>query len=164
PVTITVTNNSFCGSGVVANTATVGSLGTNEGGGSNLVYGRSTANVMIVAAPCSGASPPPPSTPPPPPSSPPSSTPSSSLSADVAVTKPGSRSRVSVGGTVPWTETVTNNGPATATNVQLTDTLPAGSTFVSATASQGSCTGAAVVVCSLGSLAKGASATVTIVA
>ncbi|MFD2564890.1 T9SS type B sorting domain-containing protein, partial [Aquimarina rubra] len=37
------------------------------------------------------------------------------------------------GGTVNYTITVTNNGPATATNVSLTDALPTGVTFVSAT-------------------------------
>jgi uncharacterized protein DUF11 len=51
-------------------------------------------------------------------------------------------------------------GPATATHVQVKDVLPAGVTLVSATASQGSCTG---TTCALGSLAKYASATVMIV-
>jgi hypothetical protein len=41
--------------------------------------------------------------------------------------------------------------------------LPAGVTFVSSTASQGSCSGTITVTCSLGSLADGANATVTIV-
>jgi hypothetical protein len=44
--------------------------------------------------------------------------------------------------------------------VQVKDVLPAGVTLVSATASQGSCNG---TTCALGSLAKNASATVTIV-
>jgi uncharacterized repeat protein (TIGR01451 family) len=85
------------------------------------------------------------------------------LQADVGVT-------VNPGGAVPfgtnltYTITVTNNGPTTATGVALTDTLAAGLTFVSATPSQGSCSGTGPVNCPLGSLAGGASATVTVVA
>jgi hypothetical protein len=45
----------------------------------------------------------------------------------------------------------------------MTDTLPTGVTFVSATASQGSCTGATTVVCTLGEFAAAATVTVTIV-
>ncbi|MGB9104931.1 MAG: hypothetical protein WCC59_09240, partial [Terriglobales bacterium] len=62
------------------------------------------------------------------------------------------------------TATVTNLGPANATNVVLTDTLDRFG-FVSATPSQGGpCTFAAsVVTCPLGLIAAGASATVTMV-
>ena len=42
-----------------------------------------------------------------------------------------------VGDTITFTVTLSNTGPNTATNVQVTDVLPAGLTFVSATASQG---------------------------
>src|SRR5262249_19773605 len=42
-----------------------------------------------------------------------------------------------VGSTITFTITLTNNGPATATGVSVTDLLPAGLTFVSATPSQG---------------------------
>ena len=45
----------------------------------------------------------------------------------------------------------------------MTDTLPSGVTFVSATPSQGSCAGTTTVVCNLGTIASGAAATVTIV-
>ena len=60
--------------------------------------------------------------------------------------------------------TATNNGPAPATGVMLTDTLPAGLSFGSMTASQGSCTSLApgTVTCALGNLASGASATATL--
>ena len=44
----------------------------------------------------------------------------------------------------------------------VTDTLPAGAAFVSASASQGTCIGTAPVTCSLGSLASGTTATVTV--
>src|SRR5207253_5774380 len=43
-----------------------------------------------------------------------------------------------VGENITFTVTLNDNGPNTATNVQVTDVLPAGLTFVSATPSQGS--------------------------
>ncbi len=55
-----------------------------------------------------------------------------------------------------------NTGPSTATNVTLTDAFTNGS-FVSATASQGTCSGTTAVTCAIGTLASGASATVTLV-
>lgn len=61
-----------------------------------------------------------------------------------------------------YTATVTNNGTQTATNVSLTDSLPTGADFVSATPNQGFCNGTAVITCSLGNLASGATATVQI--
>ena len=48
--------------------------------------------------------------------------------------------------------TVTNSGPGTATGVAVTDTLPGTVTFVSASPSQGSCSGTATVTCSLGTI------------
>ncbi len=70
---------------------------------------------------------------------------------------------------VPFTYTLktTNNGPGPSTATTVVDQLPANSTLFGATASQGSCAAAgapAKVTCSLGMLANGASATVTIVA
>ncbi|HYH08790.1 MAG TPA: IPTL-CTERM sorting domain-containing protein [Thermoanaerobaculia bacterium] len=64
----------------------------------------------------------------------------------------------------PFTKTitVTNSGAGTATNVTVTDDLPAGLTLVSATSSQGSCNAVDPVVCNLGSILAGGSATVTI--
>jgi hypothetical protein len=64
---------------------------------------------------------------------------------------------------VPFTYTLmaTNNGPGDATGVTVTDALPTGVTFASAT--PGSCTQAAgTVTCALGSLANGASVAITI--
>ena len=57
--------------------------------------------------------------------------------ADLALTKVVSNASPNVGDQVTFTVTLTNNGPDTATNVQVTDLLPAGLTFVSATPSQG---------------------------
>ncbi len=83
--------------------------------------------------------------------------------ADVAVVKSGP-SLVTEGDTYSYTLNITNNGPANATSVVVTDPLPANSTFVSASAG---CTEAAgSVTCTIGSLAAGASAsrTITVVA
>lgn len=82
---------------------------------------------------------------------------------DLSVTKTGTGT-VSIGDRATYTVTVTNNSAATtATGVALTDALtgPA-ATIVSASPSQGTCTTA--VTCSLGTLAPGARATVTVVA
>src|SRR4029077_16413302 len=58
---------------------------------------------------------------------------------------------------------VTNNGPSPATNAVVTDNLPAGINFISATPTQGSCSGSNTVTCNLGSLARNASAIITII-
>jgi uncharacterized repeat protein (TIGR01451 family) len=83
------------------------------------------------------------------------------LAADVSIVKSAPPS-VSVGQGIGYSITVTNNGPVAATNVVVTDTIPAGTNFASATASQGSCSGSSTVTCTLGTLASGASATVSI--
>ena len=83
--------------------------------------------------------------------------------ADLAITKTASPSPAAVGGTLTYTLTVTNDGPDVSPNTVVTDTLPAGVALVSVQPSQGTCTGSATVTCTLGDLAAGASATVTIV-
>jgi uncharacterized repeat protein (TIGR01451 family) len=85
-------------------------------------------------------------------------------SADLSVTKADSPDPVAGGANLTYTITVRNNGPSPTTGVILTDTLPSGLTYVSATASQGSCSQASgTVTCNLGSMSNGATATVTIV-
>lgn len=84
-------------------------------------------------------------------------------SADLSITKTASPNPGQVGVPLSYRIIATNNGPAVATNVSVTDTLPAGVTFVSATTTQGNCNGTATVNCNLGSLAAGGSAIVTIV-
>ncbi len=83
--------------------------------------------------------------------------------ADLALTKTHNPNPVTVGSDLTYALTVRNNGPDTAAGVTLTDTLPADVTLVSTTPSQGSCIGMSAVTCNLGSLADGASATITIV-
>ena len=58
--------------------------------------------------------------------------------ADLSLAKTTSNPNVDVGQTTSFTLNLLNSGPDTATNVAVTDLLPAGLTFVSATASQGS--------------------------
>jgi len=60
------------------------------------------------------------------------------LQADLAIFKIVDDPTPNVGQTIEFTITVTNLGPDLATGVSVTDVLPAGLTFVSATASQGS--------------------------
>lgn len=84
--------------------------------------------------------------------------------ADLVVTQTGSVDPVIAGETLTYTIQVTNNGPSTATNVVLTDNLPAGVTFSSATPSQGTASEAGgVVTANLGSLAPSTSASITLV-
>jgi uncharacterized repeat protein (TIGR01451 family) len=81
--------------------------------------------------------------------------------ADLSIVKTGP-AFVQSGGSITYQIVVSNAGPADATNVTVNDPLPAGETLISATASQGSCGNA--VVCNLGTILNGGSATVTIVA
>ena len=76
--------------------------------------------------------------------------------ADLAVVKTGP-ALVTEGHDFTYHLTATNNGPANATGVVVTDTLPTNSTFVSASA--GCAEAAGVVTCTVGNLASGASST-----
>jgi uncharacterized repeat protein (TIGR01451 family) len=82
-------------------------------------------------------------------------------SADLVVTETGPAT-VILGGDVTYTLIVTNNGPSDAQAVMLSDTLPAGETFVSASAGGGS--GTSYSTGNLGTLAAGANLSVTVVA
>jgi uncharacterized repeat protein (TIGR01451 family) len=86
-----------------------------------------------------------------------------STQADLSLVKSAAPNPVTVGSPLTYTLAVHNAGPSAAADVVTTDTLPAGATFVSASASQGSCSGTSTVSCNLGSIASGAGATVTIV-
>jgi uncharacterized repeat protein (TIGR01451 family) len=83
--------------------------------------------------------------------------------ADLAVTKTASTTTPTVGSNVTFTITVTNNGPSAAQNARVTDVLPQGLTFVSATPTVGTYaqnTG----LWTIGTLNSGATATLQIVA
>src|SRR5579884_870847 len=90
-------------------------------------------------------------------------TPPPSGGTDLSITKSDRPDPVAIGNSLTYSLVVRNNGPGSATGVSVTDTLPVGVTFVSSSATQGTCSGTSVVTCDVGSLAKGASATITIV-
>jgi uncharacterized repeat protein (TIGR01451 family) len=88
--------------------------------------------------------------------------------ADLSVTKADTPDPVASGGNITYTVVVTNNGPATAVNVGLSDPLPTGTTFVSCVASLGTCSGPTVgtngtVTASVGNIGPSGAVTVTIV-
>jgi uncharacterized repeat protein (TIGR01451 family) len=84
--------------------------------------------------------------------------------ADLGLTLKATPRPATLGQPLTYTLTVRNRSTVDATAVVVTERLPARSTFVSATASQGSCTGTAPVSCALGTLAAGATAQITVVA
>ncbi len=82
--------------------------------------------------------------------------------ADLSVTQRESADPVSAGGALNYTIHVTNNGPAIATSVTLTDVLhTAKVALVSATPTD-KCSGTTTVTCRLGDIPSGGSATVQI--
>ena len=82
--------------------------------------------------------------------------------ADVSIVKNGPAT-VAALANITYNLAVANAGPISAASVTVTDSLPAGTTFVSATPSQGSCLFSSAVICSLGTMANGGTATVVIV-
>src|ERR671934_13666 len=82
-------------------------------------------------------------------------------SADLSVTKSDSPDPVLAGNNITYTLTVNNAGPSDATGVSLSDPIPAGTSFVSATG--GGTNTAGTVTWSLGTIASGGSAQVTLV-
>ncbi|WP_299903335.1 DUF11 domain-containing protein, partial [uncultured Aquimarina sp.] len=81
---------------------------------------------------------------------------------DLVIAKTVDDSTPDEGDTINYTITVTNNGPASATDVSLTDVLPAGVTFVSSTPAADY--NAAVGVWTIGDLLDGDIATLTLTA
>ncbi|MGC4041409.1 MAG: gliding motility-associated C-terminal domain-containing protein [Flavobacterium sp.] len=80
---------------------------------------------------------------------------------DLAVVKTVNNASPNVGSNVTFTITATNNGPSAATGVSVADNIPSGYTVVSVTPSTGTWT---APNWSIGNLANGASATLTVVA
>src|SRR5271157_4090038 len=84
-------------------------------------------------------------------------------SADMAIVKTGTPNPVTEGSPLTFTLAVTNNGPASATTVTVTDVLPSLLTYLSATTTQGTCSEAGgTVTCLLGTMANAGTATITI--
>ncbi|MGC2185394.1 MAG: FG-GAP-like repeat-containing protein [Terriglobales bacterium] len=81
------------------------------------------------------------------------------LPADLTVSGTASETTAKIGDQVTFNITVTNHGPATATNVVLTDSLSDALPVSSLTISQGSCP--SPITCSIGTLAPAASATLS---
>jgi len=67
-----------------------------------------------------------------------------------------------LGTQVKYLIVVKNNGPDTAHNVQMSDALPSQVAFSSVSTTAGTCTGGQVVSCQLGTMASGASVTITV--
>src|SRR5699024_620457 len=81
---------------------------------------------------------------------------------DVSMVKTGPGS-INAADQFSWNLAVSNAGPSTATNVQITDTLPAEAQFVSAGGGSFSCSEAGgIVSCSAASLGAGATETIAL--
>jgi uncharacterized repeat protein (TIGR01451 family) len=126
----------------------------------NLVTGCDGTTSFQYQLPCTV------STPTPTPTQTPTPTPTISP-ADLALTKSDAPDPVLSGGLLTYTVVVTNNGPALASNVVMTDPLPAGTTFATCVPSLGTCSGPSVgtngtVTASIGDIGASGAVTVTI--
>ncbi len=83
---------------------------------------------------------------------------------DLALSGSDAPDPVIVGNNVTYTLTVNNRGFIDATGVTVTDVLPASVNLISATPSQGSCSGTTTITCNLGGILNQGSATITIIA
>jgi uncharacterized delta-60 repeat protein/uncharacterized repeat protein (TIGR01451 family) len=91
---------------------------------------------------------------------------------DLSITKSGAPNPIVSGNRLTYTVSVTNDGPQDATGVTVTDPLPKSVHFNSVSSTQGSCSRSTTtnpltkdgsITCSLGNLANGAKADVTII-
>ena len=82
---------------------------------------------------------------------------------DLYVTKTDLPDPVELNGQLTYTIVVGNHGPDAATQVTLADPLPVGTSFVSVSTTQGSCTGGLVIRCALGTVPAGSTVTITLV-
>jgi uncharacterized repeat protein (TIGR01451 family) len=82
---------------------------------------------------------------------------------DLSIAKVASSSPAHGGEPISFTITVTNNGPSPATNVSVSDSLPPGATFVSASGTGWTCGNVAnLVTCTLPALGVGAANPITL--
>ncbi len=83
---------------------------------------------------------------------------------DLAIAKTAPGTPIDAGDNITYTLTVTNNGPAAATNASVSDTLPAGTSFVSASGTGWTCNHAAgVVTCTAANLVVGPAPAITLI-
>ncbi len=95
-----------------------------------------------------------------PPPPPPPGTPQND--AELIISKHVDRSSATVGQALTYTIEVANAGPATATDVRVSDSSSQALRLLAVSVTQGACSTALPVVCALGSLTPGARATVTL--
>jgi uncharacterized repeat protein (TIGR01451 family) len=81
---------------------------------------------------------------------------------DLTIAKSGDPDPAIAGAVLTYSLVVTNSGGFPAANVVVTDALPAETTVVTATASQGSCVLGSTVTCTLGTLAADTTASIVI--
>jgi uncharacterized repeat protein (TIGR01451 family) len=79
--------------------------------------------------------------------------------ADLSITKTVTTKKAKAGSPLAYSITVTNSGPSAASGVTVTDVLPAGETFQSASSG---CSGTTTITCTVATLANGAKAGFTI--
>ena len=84
------------------------------------------------------------------------------LSADLSVSITDAPDPAPNGGEFLYTILITNNGPGTATNCVMRDTLPAGVTLASTNSSQGTVSGTTIIIANLGAILSGGTASVEI--
>jgi len=83
--------------------------------------------------------------------------------ADVSIVKTATPEPVNLNTNLTYTLKVTNNGPAVAQNVNVSDPLPSSVIFTNVTTTQGTCTqSGGTVSCSLGTLGVGTTVVITI--
>jgi len=82
---------------------------------------------------------------------------------DLFVTKNDLPDPVQLNGQLTYSIVVGNNGPDAATHVTLADPLPVGTSFVSVSTTQGTCTGGVLISCDLGTVPAGSTVTITLV-